>query len=177
MQSEWQKVRKNTNNALLLFALMWKDEKWLKEVETHLKKFYGNFVAETKPFELSYSKYYFDEMGSPLFKKFVITDYITDQINLYGIKKHTIFIEDKFRINGKRTVNVDPILVDTEKVLVATTKYRGNRIKIGEGVYLELELWFHSGEFKPFLWTYLDYKEHTGFFDKARKIFKKLLKS
>jgi len=162
--------------SLLLFALMWKSEKNLKIVEEHLKKFYGQFLVETAPFELPYSKYYFDEMGSPLFKKFVISNYLTGHLNLANIKKHCIFIENKYSNNGKRTVNIDPILIDEEKVLVATKKYRGNRIQIDKDIYMEIELWYHNKEFKPFLWTYLDYKENTEFFKKARKLLKKLKK-
>ena len=162
--------------SLLLFALMWKDENKLKTVERHLKKFYGNFIKETNPFELPYSKYYIEEMGSPLYKKFVATSFVIEQTNLANIKKHCMFIEDKYKIKNNRTVNIDPILLDMEKVLVATKKYRGNRIQIDENLFLELELWFHNSSFQPFLWTYLDYKEHIPFFNKIRKSFKNLRK-
>ncbi len=162
--------------SLLLFALMWKDNENLEKVENHLKKFYGQFLLETASFELPYSKYYFEEMGSPLFKKFVATNYLTDHINLANIKKHCMFIEDRYRKNKNRTVNIDPILVDEEKVLVATKKYRGNRIQIDKDIFVEIELWYHSKEFKSFLWTYLDYKENSDFFLKARKLLKKLKK-
>jgi len=148
---------------------MWKDENKLKLVETHLKSFYGEFIQETKPFKLPYSKYYIKEMGSPLHKKFVATNYTTKQINLANIKKHCMFIEDKYKIDGKRTVNIDPIFLDVEKVLVATKKYRGNRIQIDENLFLELELWFYNGSFQPFLWTYLDYKDNIPFFNEIRK--------
>ncbi|EDP73855.1 DUF4416 family protein [Hydrogenivirga sp. 128-5-R1-1] len=162
--------------SLLLFALMWKDKENLEKVENHLKKFYGQFLIETAPFELPYSKYYFEEMGYPLFKKFVAVNYLTTHLNLANIKKHCMFIEDKYRNNRNRTVNIDPILVDEEKVLVATKKYRGNRIQIDKDIFVEIELWYHDKEFKSFLWTYLDYKENTEFFKKARKLLKKLKK-
>ncbi len=155
---------------------MWKEEERLKIVENHLKKFYGEFVIETKPFELPYSKYYFEEMGSPLFKKFVATNFLTEHIHLSGIKKHCMFIEDKYREKGKRTVNIDPILLDMEKVLVATKKYRGNRIQIEKDLYLEIELWYHDKQFKPFLWTYIDYNQHIDFFLKARIYLKNYIK-
>ena len=155
---------------------MWKENKYLSSVEKHLKKFYGNFIEESKTFIPPFSKYYHEEMGSPLFKKFVATNYLTQHINLSLIKKHCMFIEDKFRINGKRTVNIDPILLDMEKVLVATTKYRGNRIQIDRDLYLEIELWYHNKEFKPFLWTYKDYMQNVAFFITARKLLKNILK-
>jgi hypothetical protein len=160
--------------SILTFALMWKEEEKLRVVESHLKNFYGEFFIETSPFELPYSSYYFEEMGSPLFKKFCSTKFITNHLNLPNIKKHCIFIENKYRVNNKRTVNIDPILVDMEKVLVATTKYRGNRIQIDENLFLEIELWYHDKQFKSFPWTYIDYKENTQFFEKTRKLLKKL---
>ncbi|RMD47370.1 MAG: DUF4416 family protein [Aquificota bacterium] len=156
---------------------MWKNEEYLKEVENHLKNFYGDFIEESNVFIPPFSKYYHQEMGTPLFKKFVATNYLTQHINLSSIKKHCIFVEDKFRISGKRTVNIDPILLDMEKVLVATTKYRGNRIQIDKNLYLEIELWYHNKEFKPFLWTYKDYFENTEFFLKVRKKLKNKLKA
>ena len=161
--------------ALLLFALMWHKEEKLIRVQNYLKKFYGEFISETSPFELPYSRYYFEEMGNPLFKKFVATNYITEQINLASIKRHCMFIEEKFSLNEKRTVNIDPILLDVEKVLVATKKYRGNRIQIDKDLFLEIELWYHNGSFQPFLWTYLDYKEHIKFFNETKKLLKKLV--
>jgi hypothetical protein len=151
---------------------MWKNEERLKLAENHLKNFYGDFIKQTKPFELPYSKYYFQEMGSPLFKKFVATNYITNHIALANIKKHCIFIENRYKINQNRTVNIDPILLDIEKVLVATKKYRGNRIQIDKDIFVELELWYHNKSFSPFPWTYLDYKENIPFFNEIRKIFK-----
>lgn len=156
---------------------MWKEKNKLKTVERHLQEFYGNFIKETNAFSLPYSRYYIEEMGNPLYKKFVATSFIIKQTNLANIKKHCMFIENKYKINGNRTVNIDPILLDSEKVLVATKKYRGNRIQIDENLFLELELWFHNGSFQPFLWTYLDYKEHIPFFNIVKKSFKKLMSS
>ncbi len=160
--------------CVLAFALMWKDEKYLIQVENHLKRFYGDFILGSEVFEPPFSKYYYEEMGKPLFKKFIATDFLTTHTCLAGIKKHTIFIEDKYRIKGKRTVNIDPILVDIEKVIVATTKYRGNRVKIDENLYMEIELWFHNKKFTPFPWTYIDYSQNSTFFENVRKKLKKM---
>lgn len=153
---------------------MWKDKEYLKKVENYLQNFYGKFIKESEAFDPPFSKYYYDEMGKPLFKKFVATEFLTNHLALANIKKHCMFIEDKFRINKKRTVNIDPILLDMEKVLVATTKYRGNRIQIDKDLYMEIELWYYNKEFKPFLWTYKDYELKADFFKEVRKILKKL---
>ena len=157
----------------LMFALMWKDEDKLSLVEEHLKNFYGDFIFQSETFQLPYSSYYTEEMGQSLFKKFVLTKFMTDELKLVGIKKHTDFIEKKFSINQNRTVNIDPIVIDKEKVVVATRKFRGNRIKVDKDVYLELELWYHNKSFQPFPWTYLDYKENIPFFNKAKKLLKR----
>ena len=157
----------------LMFAFMWKDVNRLKIVEKHIEKFYGDFILQSDIFQLPYSSYYIKEMGQPLFKKFVLTDFAADELKLVGIKKHTDFLEKKFSIDGNRTVNIDPIIIDKEKVVVATRKFRGNRIKVDKDVYMELELWYHNKSFQPFPWTYLDYKENIPFFNKAKRMLKR----
>ena len=157
-------------NGILGFALLWKDFERLVIVEKYLEQLFKfNRLEETKKFKLPYSSYYFKEMGKPLFKKFVITDKVVKKDRIKELKLKTVEIEGKFKIESKRTVNVDPFLIDIDQLIIPTTKYRGNRIYLGDGIYLEMELWYYGGSYQPFLWSYLDYKEYIPFFNKIRK--------
>lgn len=79
-------------------------------------------------------------------------------------------LEEKFRLDG-RTVNIDPVLVDEYQVVALSKKDRGSRIYIAEGVYAEMELFYHHKTFHPFAWTYIDYKQNIDFFKKVRRIY------
>ncbi|WP_457640804.1 DUF4416 family protein [Persephonella sp.] len=160
--------------ALLGFALMWREDKNLNDALYTLGKDFGNILIETEPFYLPYSKYYEKEMGKGVRKKFVFFSKLINKLDIKNIKKYSMALEDKFRIDGNRTVNIDPLYLDIDQVVVSTSKYRGNRIYLGDGVFVELELWYHHGSFQPFLWTYLDYKEKIPFFNKVRNLYRKL---
>ncbi len=157
--------------AILLFALMWQKEEFLKRAENILTDTYGKKVIETEPFELSYSRYYEKEMGEGLKKKFIALDTLIQKDTLIDIKIKCMQIEDSFRIKGNRTVNIDPLYLDDYQVVVASKKDKGSRIYLGKGVFAELELLYHHGSFQPLIWTYLDYKSHTEFFNQVRKYY------
>ena len=161
-------MRKNTD-AYLGFALMWREEHFLSFIEDKLKKMYSGFFVSSDPFEPRFSEYYHKEMGSPLYKKFVLTNTVIDKSFIKDIKLESVCIEDSFRVNGKRTVNIDPFYMDKDQVVVSTTKYRGNRIYLGDGIFVELELFYHHKSFQPFVWTYTDYKDKIPFFNDIRK--------
>jgi hypothetical protein len=167
----------NRERALIGFALMWKDNEYLNKIEDILISKFDEKLAETEPYQLGFSKYYISEMGEPLYKKFVILKEIIYKPELKDIKLYSMDLEKQFSENGKRKINIDPFYIDLDQLVVATKKYRGNRIYIGDGIYIEMELWYHNQSYQPFLWTYLDYKEYIPFFNKVRnkhiKSFKK----
>ncbi|NPA52544.1 MAG: DUF4416 family protein [Aquificae bacterium] len=159
--------------ALLLFALMWQPsyENHLKDVEITIKGQFGKIISQTEIFSLPYSKYYEKEMGKNLLKKFVVLDKLIQKEEMANLKKFSIDLENHHRINGNRTVNIDPIYLEEFQVVVATSKYRGSRIYLCDGVYADLELLYYNGSFQPMVWTYLDYKKFVPFFNSVRKIF------
>ncbi|MCW4573720.1 protein of unknown function [Venenivibrio stagnispumantis] len=165
-----QEVKRNIK-ALLLFALMYKDEEYLKKAEEEIKRDWGDIIFEKYIGIKDYYKYYEKEMGEGLHKKFVAIDNLIEKDKLIELKKYSMKLEDKYRINSNRTVNIDPIYLDMFQVVVASSKDKGSRIYLGEGVFAEIELLYHHGSFHPLLWTYLDYKENIDFFNEVRKIY------
>lgn len=135
-----------------------------------LESMYGNIILQTDVFTLDYSSYYKREMGEDLLKKFVALDCIIHKSKSAEIKRKSMELEEKFRLGG-RTVNIDPVLVDEYQVVALSKKDRGSRIYIAEGVYAEMELFYHHKTFHPFVWTYIDYKQNIDFFKKVRKIY------
>lgn len=142
----------------------------LEKVLQELKHRYGQPVLQTPDFFLEYSTYYHKEMGNSLVKRFVALDCLVHKQMAVQIKKDSMALEDKHRDRG-RTVNIDPVLVDEYQVVALSKKDRGSRIYLSDGIYAEMELFYHHGAFHPFLWTYIDYKENIPFFEKARKLY------
>lgn len=147
----------------------------LIEAISILESIYGRLVIQTDSFTLDYSSYYHKEMGNDLLKKFVALDCIIHKNRAVEIKKDSMELEEKFKVGGRK-VNIDPVLVDEYQVVALSKKDRGSRIYLGEGVYAEMELFYHHKTFHPFVWTYIDYKQNIDFFKKVRKIYLEKIK-
>ncbi|MDM7274150.1 DUF4416 family protein [Sulfurihydrogenibium azorense] len=159
--------------ALLLLGIMWNKKKTenLEKVLKIIENKFGKVVKKTQEFTLSYSSYYEKEMGEGLLKSFFVIDCLINREESVNIKHYCMNLEDNFRENGGRTVNIDPVYLDEYQVVALSHKYKGSRVYIGKGVYGEIELLYHHGSFQPLIWTYLDYKENIPFFNEARKYY------
>jgi hypothetical protein len=108
------------------------------------------------PFD--YTRYYESEMGAGLGRKFVLFQEPVAQQSLPAVKWAARRVEASFLGSaGGRRVNIDPGLLLPDKLVLATTKPCAHRPYLGEGVYADLALIFHSGGFQPLPWTYPDY--------------------
>jgi len=120
-------------------------------------------------------RYYGKEMGAPLKKLYFSVKGLKDKEELVSVKLKTMGIEEKYAINGKRTINIDPGYVDESQLILASHKRRGARIYLSKGIYAEIELLYVYGEFHPLYWTYRDYRypEVRKIFQDIRKLFLK----
>jgi hypothetical protein len=73
-------------------------------------------------------------------------------------KQATITFERDRAQQDRRTVNVDPGLLSTNSLVLATTKASGHRICIAPGLWAEVTLMFEKGAYRPQPWTYRDYQ-------------------
>ncbi len=115
-------------------------------------------------FIFSDSDYYNEEMGSPLYRKFVSFSKLIPREKLIKIKILSDRIEKKFSIikNSKlcRTVNIDPGILTPESFILSTGKGYAHRIYINRGVWLETTLIRKNGKYEKLEWTYPDYKRY-----------------
>jgi hypothetical protein len=79
-------------------------------------------------------------------------------------------MENHWRRNGRRRVNIDPGYVADMKLVLATTKDAAQRVHLGRGIYAEATLHFVSGCFQAQPHTYPDYAadEAIAFFNEVR---------
>jgi hypothetical protein len=76
-------------------------------------------------------------------------------------------------LGSRRRINLDPGYVDLSKLVLATTKNHQHRLYLGQGVYGEVTLRFTRKSFRPWEWTYPDYRsEHyVQFFNEVRNTY------
>ncbi len=118
--------------------------------------------------------YYAKEMGTGLVRRIYSYPDLIKPAELYPLKLLTIDVENRWRVEGKRRVNIDPGYLSLAKLVLATTKDNVHRICIGEGVYAEVTLFFEKGGFHPWPWTYPDYAsdEYRMIFACIREIYR-----
>ena len=117
------------------------------------------------------TKYYAREMGWPLHRRFISFAQLVPADHLVAIKLKTNGIEEQYRREGNRLVNIDPGLISPERLILATGKNYVHRVYLSKGIYADLTLIFQKGSFRPVKWTYPDYAtpELIGFFNEIRK--------
>lgn len=155
-------------------AMLSKEENMFYKVKPLLTDKLGDIEFESDVLLFDHTRYYEEEMGHPLLRKFFSFKPIYTPDKLPEIKLYCMEIEDKFRIEGKRKINIDPGYVELSKVVLASTKNYSHRIYIRDGIFAEVTLYFHKREFRDFHYTYPDYREksYKNFFEKIRESLK-----
>jgi hypothetical protein len=170
------------------FSILWNGnfEDNLKRTLEDLKKVIGDFDLISPTYHFPHlENYYSTEMGKPLKRIYlsgenlIKADPCSETLNPKKLKLLCMEIEEKYSVNGKRTVNVDPGWIDKYHLFLTTHKERGGRFYLGNGIFAEMEYLYFGGDFKDMFWTYEEYRkrEVKDFFIRVRKKFLKQLKS
>ena len=162
-------------NILLFQAVTVNDPDLFPEVETLFKKFYGHIDMTYGPFDFSsFSHYYQNEMGEGLLKKFYIFTSPVSLENFYRFKLESQSIENLFKKDNNRSVNIDPGYLALYQLSLLTTKPFSHRTYLAEGIYAECTLIAEGKNYKDLPWTYPDYKtpEALKFFAEAKRYLK-----
>jgi len=156
-------------------ALLMADASLLPNVIGRLQKRLGetDFAGEWLPF--IHTNFYAAEMGTDL-KRCIISfkELLPSQI-LPKAKKWTAKIEDKFRVGGKRRVNIDAGYMDFCKVVLASGKFGGHKIALTEDCYADMIMRYEKGVWLPFPWCFPDFA--SGIYDQSFTKIRNLLKT
>lgn len=137
---------------------MYSDKETCDKAIGELKSLFGDIDDESSEYDFNFTDYYEKEMGKNLKKKFLsFNKTITDE-ELDGIRTTTGKVEDKFRVDGKRTINIDPGYVSKEGVFMASQKNKPFKEEIGNQIFLHKILGFQNGKITEFNHTFADYK-------------------
>ena len=157
----------------LFFGLISKEVDNFSSFSQAAPKRFGPIDSESEVFPFDLTSYYHEEMGKPLFKKFIGFEKLIKPDILPEIKKYSVSLERKLSKKQKRTINIDPGYLTAAKVVLASVKNYSHRIYLRKGVFAELALYYKGKAFQPLPWTYTDYKSeaYIQYFENLRKKF------
>ncbi|MGA2975360.1 MAG: DUF4416 family protein [Spirochaetia bacterium] len=150
-----------------------------EELLPPLVELWGGVDFHCVPFPFTFTHYYDAEMGGPIQRSFVSFSRLVDPSSLALIKQQTNALEDRFRVDGLRTVNLDPGLMALSRFTLATTKESAHRIPLEGGIYAEITLLYARGSFRSLEWTYPDYRSerYISLLNEIRALYKTQLAS
>jgi hypothetical protein len=159
--------------AKLLIGIFSAEMELIVHVARELSDRLGAVEMISPWFDFDYTEYYYAEMGRPLRRRvFVFRDHI-QQDQLPAIKHLTNGVENRYQLEGRRRVNIDPGYLLKERLVLATGKNFAHRIYIGQCIFADLTLIYQDGAYRPLPWTYPDYADPAmrSFLDQARERF------
>lgn len=126
-------------------------------VESQLEQRWGpiDFRGEDHPFDVT--DYYVAEMGPALIRRLVSFEALVPPEYLRQAKLETNAIEDAMAVNGNRSVNLDVGYLEHNKIVLASVKYAGQKIHLGDGIYADLVARYRQGHYHPFEWSFPDF--------------------
>jgi hypothetical protein len=118
-----------------------------------------------------FTEYYNQEMGAEITKKFIVFRNVMSPGLLPKMKLAANTLEDKYKIENRRPLNIDPGYISEAKLILATTKNYSHRIYLNSGIFGDLHLMFSHKQFQAMPWTYPDYQtpEMLRFFEGVRE--------
>ena len=157
-------------DALLTVALLHAQERAPEEIMARLEREFGAVAARSEVFPFEQSDYYANEMGRGLLRWFAAFGTLVKQAALADIKVRANQIEAEYAKHGKRSVNIDPGILTTHSLILATGKDYSHRIYLRNGIFAEVTLMVQPGGLQPLPWTYPDYRlpQVLAFFEACR---------
>lgn len=137
---------------------------------------FGRIIMTSSSFLFTETDYYTREMGPDLTRVWLGFRKLIRQDDIVDVKLKTNLMEGELAAGGKRTVNLDPGYLTPAKVVLATAKDHQHRLYLGRGIYGEVTLRFQGGSYRPWEWTYRDYRreEAVRFFNGLREKYRSI---
>jgi hypothetical protein len=162
----------------LVVGFIYREELVFERAAGVLEESFGGIDLVSSRFPFDTTDYYEEEMGSPLFRRFCSFGRLIHPGGLVDVKLGCRDVENEFRVDGDRSVNLDPGYMDFGKFLLASFKHRANKVYLSHGVYADLTLLFEGGEFVPFPWSFADMKSgrYRDYFHRVRDLYRRALR-
>src|SRR5512139_1315140 len=154
---------KSADPVKLIVAVLWSDAPALELALVRLEERWGriDFSGSDHPFDAT--DYYDSEMGPGLCRRIVSFSRLVPPESIREAKLVCNEIEESLAAGGRRKVNLDIGYIDHNKVVLASAKYAGQKIHLGDGIYADMIARYRDGKYRPFEWTFPDF--HDGRYD------------
>lgn len=167
--------------AKLVCGIIAAEDAHFGSAEAALAGFFGPIDGRSGRFRFDFSDYYEPQMGPGLRRGFLSFAAPVPPESLSGIKVRTNAIEEEIRLglgSPLRIVNLDPGLITSAALVMATAKDFAHRVPLRDGIYGHLEFLFARHGIRLLEWTYPDFRDgrYTPFFLETRKRFLNALK-
>jgi hypothetical protein len=116
-----------------------------------------DFEGPQHPFDVT--NYYDEEMGPGLARSILGFTGPHHADILVDAKLACIELEKGSAIDGRRTINLDVGYLDHNKIVLASTKEAGQKLYIDSGIYADYVARYSHGAYKPFEWSFPDFKD------------------
>ena len=151
----------------LVVGILATDRQCLHEAVDVLTGKLGNVDFTSDVWQFDKTDYYKDQTGPHILRQFVSIEKLIAPGKLAKIKCKTNMLEQKLAktlgLPLPRPVNLDPGIIESSKLILATTKNYSHRIYIGKKMYAEVTLIFDKGQWRPLDHTYPDYRQKCYF--------------
>jgi len=147
--------------AKLIIGMLATREEWFGRAEEALQERFGPIDYRSAVLPFGHTTYYEAEFGGRLLRRFVAFQQLIDPGELATIKAWTNGLEQAWSEAGNRRINLDPGYMSLATFVLATTKDHGHRIYLGQGIYGEVTLTYRDRDWRPWPWTYPDYRSEA----------------
>jgi len=161
---------RNPAPVKLMVGLLAASDGLLGEAANALSQRFGPADACSTPSTWGFSNYYSSEMGDLVRRQFISFEKLIAPGELAEVKHLTNEMENAWRKELGRRVNIDPGYVAATKLVLASTKDAAHRVYLSDGIYAEATLQFSNGSFQPHPYSYRDYAaaDAIAFFNAVR---------
>ena len=152
-------IPRRPDPALLIISVLaskWKnfDPQLLNALQTD----FGPLIYQSELIVFDQTDYYNQELGTPIFRRILGFKELVSQDRLVDIKLRTNEMEKEFSLaDGRRVFNLDPGILNQERLVLATGKNFSHRIYLGKGIWADLTLIFQKKKWQCLAWTFPDY--------------------
>ena len=158
-------------------GFIYKDETVYLKVKKIMERKFGSIDYESDLINFNFTDYYYEEMGKPLFRRFISFKKLKSPSEFVRIKLWCVKIEKKFSEEKRRRINIDPGYISESKLVLTTTKDYYHRVYLGKGIYAEVTLYYKNKNFCDLPTTYPDYRTflYKNIFLSIREIYRQQL--
>lgn len=143
----------------LIVAVLWSDAAHRDEARRRMEALWGavDFTGPDRPFDVT--DYYAPEMGAGQMRRLVAFERLVPPDCLREAKLRTNDIERELAVGNARKVNLDVGTLDHSKIVLASAKYAGQKIYLGDGIYADPIARYKDGRYQPFEWSFPDFRD------------------